>query len=259
MKLSLLARSLLRALLAAPAALLLAGCAGPPLTEPGGDVASSSWASHSGPVLPAGIPVSWEHQLLPGKKVTVYRPARRDGRDAIEVRADASASALRTRVRVEPADLGRLRFSWWVPQLPQESDIGAREHDDAVVRVVLAFEGDRSRFSPRDAMLAELVRAVTGEEMPYATLMYVWCNQRAPGTVVANPRTGRIRQLVVESGEAGLRRWRDYERDVRADFERAFGEPPGPLVGIAIMSDSDNTRGRVQAWYGPVQLLPPAP
>ena len=72
----------------------------------------------------------------------------------------------------------------------------ARDADDAPVRLVLAFEGDRSRFSAKNAMLSELARALTGEEMPYATLMYVWCNKRAPGTVVRNPRTDRIRKLV---------------------------------------------------------------
>ena len=57
--------------------------------------------------------------------------------------------------------------------------------------------------------------------MPYATLMYVWCNKREPGTVITSPRTGRIRKLVVESGTHELDRWLDYERDIRADYVSA--------------------------------------
>jgi hypothetical protein len=89
--------------------------------------------------------------------------------------------------------------------------------------------------------------------------MYVWCNTRAPGTVIVNPRTDRIRKLVVESGAQHLNQWLDYERDIRADFEKAFGEAPGALVGIGIMTDSDNTQAQTRAWYGPLQLakLPP--
>ena len=60
--------------------------------------------------------------------------------------------------------------------------------------------------------------------------------------------------MVVESGARKLNQWLDYERDIRADYERAFGEAPGALVGIGIMSDSDNTRSTTQAWYGPVRL-----
>ena len=92
------------------------------------------------------------------------------------------------------------------------------------MRIVLAFEGDRSKFSGKNAMLSELARALTGEELPYATLMYVWCNTRKPGSVIVNPRTDRIRKLVVESGAGRLRQWVDYERDIRADYEKAFGE-----------------------------------
>ena len=179
---------------------------------------------------------------------------RIDGRDAVSVRSVRAASMLRQAVDFAPEDLGTLRFSWKVQSLIPQADMARREADDAPVRIVLAFEGDRARWSPRDTMLSELARAVTGEDMPYATLMYVWCNQRAVGEVIHNPRTGRIRKVVVESGTAGVGQWRDYERDIRADFERAFGEPPGRLVGIALMTDTDNTRSRAKAWYGPVQF-----
>jgi hypothetical protein len=180
---------------------------------------------------------------------------RQEGRDAVAVMAASSASMLRSKVRIEPAELGSVRFSWKVPQLIAGADMGLRDTDDSPVRIVLTFEGDRrSRFSAGDAMLSELVRTVTGEELPYATLMYVWCNRRAPGTLITSPRTNRIRKMVVESGAKKLNQWLDYERDIRADYERAFGEAPGALVGIGIMTDSDNTRSTAQAWYGPVRL-----
>ncbi len=167
----------------------------------------------------------------------------------------SSASMLRQKVRVEPDQLGRLKFAWHVPELIAGADMGLRDADDSPVRVVLAFEGDRSKFSPRNAMLSELAHVLTGEEMPYATLMYVWCNQRAVDSVIVNPRTDRIQKIVVESGRAHLRQWMEYERDVRADYQKAFGEAPGALVAIGLMTDSDNTRTTTQAWYGDIQLL----
>lgn len=196
----------------------------------------------------------WQHRTFPGKQATDYTPARFDGREAVAVRAEASASMLRQTLRIEPADLGRVRFSWKVPALIGQADLAQRDKADSPVRVLLAFEGDRSKLSMKDAMLSELAQLLTGEPMPYATLMYVWCNTRAPGSVIANARTERIRKLVVESGPQRLNQWLDYERDIRADFERVFGEAPGALVGIAIMTDTDNTRSSARAWYGPVQL-----
>lgn len=243
----------LRCLAGVAIAAALAGCATG--TPPGQDVAASPWADQSG--LHAGTSTGrWTHQRFPGKTPTRFSYARVDGRDTVSVRADASASMLRQVVRIEPQDLGRVRFSWKVPALIEQADLATRENDDAPVRVVLAFEGDRSRLSAKDAALSELALALTGEPMPYATLMYVWCNKRAPGTVVTSPRTDRIRKLVVESGAGRLNQWLDYERDVRADYERVFGEKPGALVGIGIMTDSDNTRSQARAWYGPLRLVP---
>ena len=235
-------------------AVLLAGCAALPGGQGSADIGSSPWALQSSAGA-AAVPASrWGHLSFPGKSPTQFSYARVDGRDAIAVMAASSASMLRSNVRIEPKELASVRFSWKVPQLIAGADLAMRDADDSPVRIVLTFEGDRSRFSARDAMLSELVRTLTGEEMPYATLMYVWCNKREPGSVVASPRTDRIRRLVVQSGPRQLNQWLDYERNIRADYERAFGEAPGALVGIGIMTDSDNTHTTAQAWYGPVRL-----
>jgi len=37
-------------------------------------------------------------------------------------------------------------------------------------------------------------------------------------------------------------------------YELAFGEAPGALLGIAVMTDSDNTQSTAQAWYGEIAL-----
>ncbi|WP_239024312.1 DUF3047 domain-containing protein [Ramlibacter humi] len=240
------------------ACVFAAGCAGPQSHhddavddhQPHVPLADSSWARASGG---AGLdPLSWEHQRLPGKAPVTFRPVRLDGRDALSATAVSAASVVRNKVRIEPQELAAVRFSWKVPALTPSADLALRDADDSPVRIILAFEGDRSKFSTKNAMLSELMRALTGEEMPYATLMYVWCNKRQPGTVIPNPRTDRIRTMVLESGPGQLGRWLDYERNIRADFEKAFGEAPGALVGVAVMTDSDNTRSTSRAWYGPL-------
>ncbi len=198
----------------------------------------------------------WRHFRFPGKQPSQFNYVREDGREAIAATARSSASLLRQEVRVEPAELGRISFSWKVPELISQADMALRDADDSSVRIVLAFDGDRSKFSAKNAMLSELARLLTGEELPYATLMYVWCNKRPPGSVIVNPRTDRIRKLVVESGASRLNQWVDYERMIRADFEKAFGEAPGALLSISLMTDTDNTHSTARAWYGPLTLVP---
>ena len=228
----------------------------PPAVENDGaglTAVDNAWTRTSQTSSTAVAPV-WQHSHFPGKQATQYLYAHLDGREAMAVNAVSSASMLRQKIRVSPHDLGSIRFSWKVPELMAEADLGLREADDSPVRIVLAFEGDRSTFSAKNSMLSELSHAITGEPLPYATLMYVWCNTCAPGSVIVNPRTDRIRALVVESGRENLNQWLDYRRDIRADFEMAFGERAGALVGIGIMTDSDNTHSTTRAWYGQLRL-----
>lgn len=198
--------------------------------------------------------MGWEPVAFPGKVRTAFHKQQRDGRDSVQAESKSSASMLRQRVRIAPEQLGRLSFDWQVENLLDGADMSAQGQGDSPARLVLAFDGDRQKFSPRNAMLNELSRALTGEDMPYATLMYVWSNKQPVGTVIVHPRTDRVRKIVVESGPQRLQQWLHYERDVRADFEKAFGEAPGELQALAIMTDSDNTQSRAKAWYGEIKL-----
>ena len=247
------------------ACVLLASLLGACAHGPESDVATQAlraptpWDMASvGDALPAEQAPSavsrWQHLTFPGKTANQFAYLQVDGRRAMGVRSGSAVSMLRKIVSIDPEQLAGLRFSWKVPGLIAGADLGLREKEDSPVRLVLAFDGDRSRMSPRDHMLSELARTLTGEEMPYATLMYVWSNHHAPGTVLKSSRTERIRKLVLESGPDRLNRWLDYERDIRADFVAAFGEEPGRLMAVGIMTDTDNTRSMTQAWYGPVVL-----
>jgi hypothetical protein len=199
--------------------------------------------------------LKWEVVRIPGKVATQYSVVRLSNRRTLMASAASSASMLRKDLRIEPEQLNALNFSWQIQKLIEGADMAQRDYDDSPVRLVLAFDGDRSQFSPKNAMLSELTHALTGQPMPYATLMYVWCNQRPVNSVIQNPRTDRIRKIVVESGAGRLNQWTSYERNIRADYEKAYGEAPGALIGIGIMTDSDNTRSHAQAWYGPIQLI----
>lgn len=232
-------------------AALLLGCASPPPQPPLSPVASTPAAGASrGPDAP------WQAVPIPGKRATRYAAVRKDGRQVIHARAEASASMWRLRVQVPPERLGEARWAWRTDGLIDGASVADVDREDAVARVVFAFEGDRSRLSGRNRAMFDLAQALTGEAPPYATLMYVWETTAPVGSVIVNPRTDRIRKIVLDSGSQHLRSWREHRRNLAEDFRRVFGEEPGPLVGIAVMTDADNTRGRAEAWYGPIELKP---
>ena len=259
---------------------LLAGCASPVKSEnstsdmeadeptenaatltPALDVSGTPWAALSVTAHHArskAESLEWEIFRAPGKPPTRYRHVQHQGRDAVLALADASGSILRHQFRLEPTSLGRVSFSWHVPDAASGANASMARLEDVPVRVVLAFEGDRSRFSMKNALLSELSQLLTGEPLPYATLIYAWSRVRLPGEVITNDQTDRIRKLVVESGDGGYNQWLSYERDVRADFFRVFGEEPGALTSFAVFTESERGDGPLQAWYGPVVMKPAA-
>ncbi|MBH9552692.1 DUF3047 domain-containing protein [Inhella gelatinilytica] len=205
------------------------------------------------PAPPAKEAEGWQEVPLPGKRRNQYRRVQKEGRVAWEAQSERAASLWRRPVAETEAHPTWVSFSWWVDRLLPASDVRESDREDAVARVILGFDGDRDRLSARNRGLFDLAELLTGEAPPFATLMYVWDREAPLDSVVVNGRSDRIRKIVVDSGSAQLGRWRDHRRDVVTDFERAYGEAPGPLRFVAVMSDSDNTQGRVRAWYGPVR------
>ncbi|HMO48268.1 MAG TPA: DUF3047 domain-containing protein [Rubrivivax sp.] len=220
----------------------LSACQHAPPPTPAAALASAQWTD------------GWLPFVLPGKTATNYTARMADGRWVLHAQSRTSASLYRRSLRIEPERLGKLSFSWKADALPAGADVRQGDSEDAVVRVLLAFDGDAAALTPRTRMMFDLMQSLTGEAPPFATLMYVWDSRAEVGSVVLNPRSDRIRKIVLESGPQHAGQWRSYVRDVRADYRRAFGEEPGPLIGLAVMTDSDNTRSTAEAWYGEIRL-----
>ena len=200
----------------------------------------------------------WHEVALPGKPRTVYTTARKDGRECTSAVSERSASMWRRRVNVATPALGEVHFSWWVQDLVERGNVAEASSADSPARVMFAFDGDVRSLPARTRALFDLAEALTGERPPYATLVYVWDAKAPVGSVIINPRSDRIRKIVVDSGPGQLRRWRDHQRDLAADFRLAFGEAPGAVKAVAFMTDSDNTASSARSWYGPVNFVPAA-
>jgi hypothetical protein len=217
-------------------------------------VTVSGCASSPSPVSGRAAAVGWHAVGLPGKRATHYQWEHKEGRPAWAARAQGSASLWRRKVERSAEALGPVEFSWWAQAVPVRGDVSDADHEDAAARVVFAFAGDARRLSARNQMQFELAHALTGESPPFATLMYVWDARLPVGSVIVNSRSDRIRKIVVESGDSGLRRWISYRRHLVDDFRLAFGEAPGALQAMAVMTDGDNTGSALETWYGDITL-----
>lgn len=198
----------------------------------------------------AEMPAGWEKWILhPLKRKTDYGWKKDRKGVYLEAKSQSSASGLIKRLDIDPKSLPYLQFSWMVDGLLEGADVGDRANADSPVRVVLAFDGDKSSLPTKELAFMERVKTFTGHDLPYASLAYVWDNKRPLNTIVPNPHTGRVQKVVASSGSAGVRAWQMHQRNILNDYRAAFGKEPGKLIAIAVMTDTDNTKTRAQARY----------
>lgn len=205
---------------------------------------------------PGRLPTGWfPYVLRRDLPRTRYALARDGERVALRAQARRSATGLHCALAIDPARQARLQFSWKVPHVHAQADVSAAELDDCPARLIVAFDGDNERLSLRDRLLFDQVELFTGQRLPFAMLMYVWDGGRhAVESVHRNHRTARIQYLTVESGAARTGQWLHYQRDLAADYRRVFGEAPGQVIGVGVLTDGDALKTDHDAWYGDISI-----
>ena len=73
-------------------------------------------------------------------------------------------------------------------------------------------------------------------------------------TVITSAHTSQVKMMVIASGASGLGAWQPVNRNLVADYRRAYGVGPGPLLGVAAMTDTDNTGAKAVGQYADIQL-----
>ena len=199
------------------------------------------------------LSADWQpYIILPSKPRTEYKLVSTDAGVALEANAENSASGMYRRMRVDPARHPVLEWRWRVANLIPGANKRIASKEDSPARLIVSFHGDPEKLDFADRAQMRLAKAVSGQALPYATLMYVWSNTLPVGSVVDNPHTDRIRMIVVASGADGVGEWRDYRRNVLEDYRRAFGEEPWDIVAVGVMTDTDNTRQKARCLYGDI-------
>jgi hypothetical protein len=197
----------------------------------------------------------WAHGPLSKlKRDTQYEVISEGGQPVLHATANGSASAWLHLKVYDIAATPVLQWRWRVPALIKTAANEDPKREDAPVRVIIGFDGDKSKLPAEDQRYFTRIKRLTGRDMPYAMLMYIWDNRNPVDMVVPSAHTARVKMIVAESGAAGVGAWRSYQRNIAQDFERAFGEKPGKVLGFALMTDTDNTGETSEGFYGALRL-----
>lgn len=214
------------------------------------------------PLVPAdGAAAStWRFVGFPKSKADI--PATRfelgdvQGERALKVSTRASYGTwVHDLPKTEP---GRLQWRWRLDQPltggKVVADIQTKAGDDAALKVCVMFDHPLDRVPFVERTLLRIARSVSGEDLPAATLCYVWDGVHPAGLQGPNPYTPRVRFITLQGKGAPLAQWQTETRDVAADFAKLFADelPTGAAVpkvrAVLVGADSDNTGAESVGW-----------
>lgn len=191
---------------------------------------------------------AWVAAPLPAQKLppTRFEAVQVDGDPALRIRASGSYGNLVHAMSPPAVPAGRLRWRWRLDAAIDGADLRTKAGDDAALKVCALFDMPLERVPFVERQLLRVARSVSGQELPAATVCYVWAPLAPAGALIPNAHSARMRWIVLQGQGSGPGAWREESRDLAADFLRAFGDETTavpPLAALLVGADADNTGG----------------
>ena len=221
--------------LAAPLPRQTAGAAEIPLATPG----SGDWQ----PLVFRGIATQTRYTLESFEGAEIARAESNCGASGLVLRLDA--------IHIDQTPL--LSWRWRVDRGLDLLEEQTKAEDDFAARVYIMFELDIERASTFQRLRHRLAKLIYGETIPGSALNFVWTSRLSAGTVWDNPFEPSAKMIALAQGaNTG---WRTETVDVATRYRELFDAPIPPLLGLAIMSDSDNSCQRTEARFADFKFL----
>lgn len=215
-------------------------------------------------VVGSSLGAGWRVANLPEQKPPATRYSAETVGERAALRLDAQAS-YGNLLHTLPGGAAPARLQWaWRLALPNPgTDVRGKTGDDVAAKVCLSFDLPLAQVPFGERTLLRLARSRTGQNLPAATLCWVWGGPETAGSVVDNAFSRRVRYVVLRTVADASTTWFEETRDIAADFRRAFGDEwPAtaaglpPLTAVLVGADADNTGGQSVAHIADLRFVP---
>ena len=204
----------------------------------------------------AVFPEGWEPLDLGGaERKTKYSLVKDAGILVVKADSQNSASAMFYPIKIDLKKTPIVQWRWKINRVLKKGDANRRDGDDYPARFYIFFDYDASQLSWFERLGYESYYRLYGVYPPLAALNYLWANKLPVGTLVPNVYSDRVQMYAVRSGNTQAGKWVTQQRNIYKDYVRAFGEEPPVVLGVAFMTDTDNTGEKATAFYGDIRLL----
>ncbi len=194
----------------------------------------------------------WSKLELPKRKHTNYELIELGNRAAIKAESLNSASGLIYKVDIDPKEYPIIEWSWKVDKVLDKGNYKTKKGDDYPARIYITFDYDKTNLGIIDRIKYTAIKTFTSYDIPLRAINYIWANKAEEGTIAPNAYTNWVYMIAAETGNNISNEWKIEIHNIYEDYQKAFGENPPRINGIAIMTDSDNTKGSSKALYGDI-------
>jgi hypothetical protein len=176
-----------------------------------------------------------------------WKPRKEEGRPVYTIREEDGRRFLHAATRGIGIQAGRevawdldaypnLAWSWRAVEFPKGSDERKSSTNDSAVSIYALFPGSMGTVK---------------------SVKYIWSRIVPVGTRLTSS-AGSTQVRVLRSGSDQAGQWVEEQADVREDYRKLFGvdKPPKP-AGIAVLTDSDDTKSSAQGDYANLRLCKP--
>jgi hypothetical protein len=179
----------------------------------------------------------WEEKIFKGK--VVYRVEKGQTLSYVRATSDKAASALYYRLKLDAKDKKPVvSWKWNVDKFPEKKtkeSLEIENEDDFAARVYVIFP---AMFFTNSKVLE-----------------YIWSETLPEGTIGTSPYSKNIKIIVARSGSNADKKWFQEDRDIAADYMKAFGRSPEYDIGaVAFMTNTEHTLTSADAMYDEIRL-----
>ncbi|MEE9356719.1 MAG: DUF3047 domain-containing protein [Methylococcaceae bacterium] len=173
--------------------------------------------------------VDWETKSFEGN--TQYQVVKIGDNDVLQASSQSSASGLFKTIEVDLVKYPYLNWRWRVDKPLSVFNEMEKAGDDYAARLYIIISGGWAFWKTR-------------------AINYVWASQAKVGDSWPNAFTGEnAMMLALRSNTDKTATWFAEKRNLRADLKQLLGKDYLSIDAVAIMTDTDNTKGSAIAYY----------
>ena len=173
----------------------------------------------------------WKKKSFAGE--TIYKINTENKKSYLHAKSIQSASALYKKIKVNINETPYLTWSWRIDEALSQLNERDKAGDDYAARIYIVFKTGLTPLSAK-------------------ALNYIWSSGDSIKTTWPNAYTNKAIMIPLRCNVDKNGTWYTEKINVREDLLKHFGKLPKFIHGVAIMTDTDNTKNSASASYGDI-------